>query len=529
MTLKQYFWPLPLVLAITFILMSGGGIFGQDKPSLLAPEKRKWYLNYEEALELIKSGEYIQAARYLETAISQKPKPSKSTRFYGSIRRSYLPYFYLGVAYLKSGKLEQARYNFDKSKSFGEINDLDESRQLPGYLSEIQQKLAEQRQPSKPRTDPAFEKASALFADGKYAEAKPLLQKIDKDSPFADQAKDMLKRIQAREDLQNEVDRLAHQADQAFSQGRWTDAQQAYQQIYKKKPDYPGLLDKIARVDKAVRLSQELADARAKVATDPAEAEDILDRIRGENPDFPGLGDVARQVTAEKRRREQADRRASLARYLKDGESAFTAGNLEKARRSFNDALNLEPTADQKSRIQDYLGRIDTRLRQRNQIQSLLTQAREAMKRGDPAAARKALGDVLTLDANNSQAREYMTILEKSGGEDSSRMAEKLLKEGLRKYFLGNYPEAVATLKNYLGLSDEHGDLARFFLGAAQVSEFYTTRDSSPQLADNGLQNLLAVKRSGRFTLSDRLKALVSPRIIKVYEEEALDKEKIIW
>ncbi len=74
---------------------------------------RKWYLNYLDGVEQIKNGNYQKGIDFLEIAIAQKGKPDPNTKFYGVMRGSYIPYFYLGVAYHNMGQYELAKHNFE--------------------------------------------------------------------------------------------------------------------------------------------------------------------------------------------------------------------------------------------------------------------------------------------------------------------------------------------------------------------------------------------------------------------------------
>ena len=116
-------------------------ILGQD--DVMAPKDRQWYLNYTEALDLIKSGEFDRAALYLETAITQKPNPKKNTKFYGNIRRPYLPHFYLGKAYFNLGKFELAKASLQKSRQFAQAASLDEGPELDRLLGQVDVRIAE--------------------------------------------------------------------------------------------------------------------------------------------------------------------------------------------------------------------------------------------------------------------------------------------------------------------------------------------------------------------------------------------------
>ena len=492
-----------------------------------AQQDRKWYLNYIDGMELIKKGDYAQAIQMLEYAIAQKGKPEKSTKFYGVMRGSYIPYYWLGVSYYRMGRWDRAQYHFEKEKSFGEINELPEGAELDRMLAEVNQKLAQGPGTTKPGGEtPAetpgqkdYEQALKLYTDGKLDEARPLLDKVRVGGgPYAADAGKLLQKIQAAQSTDQQVQALARAAEEAGRKGEWQKALDNYQEIYKLKPDFPGLLDKIQLCRDNVAWSEQLARARNLAATDPAEAEQILDQIRKAAPNFPGLEAVARQAADAKRRKEQADRGAALAGYLADGRSAFEQGNYERARRNFQDAQKLLPSSQQMAEIQSYLSRIDQQLEQSRQVGGLLARGKQAIAAGRKEEAQQVLQELLALQPNHAEARTLLNLLQAGGGAAGGDFYRNLLKTGIKDFFLGNYDQAAATLKNYLSFSQEKAGLARFFLGAALVSRYYLDRYQSPETLKEGRKNLQKARGDKTFQLPPNLRPLLSPKILQLFE-----------
>lgn len=493
----------------------------------IAQQDRKWYLNYIDGMELIKKGDYAQAIQMLEYAIAQKGKPEKSTKFYGVMRGSYIPYYWLGVAYYRMGRWDRAQYHFEKEKSFGEINGLPEGPELDRMLAEVNQKLAQGAGTTKPGGEtPAetpgqkdYDQALKLYTDGKLDEARPLLDKVRAGGgPYAADAGKLLQKIQAAQNLGQQVQDLARTADDAVKKGEWQAALDRYQEIYKLKPDYPGLLDKIQLCRDNALYAEKLAKARGLVASDPNEADQILAEIRKGAPNFPGLDAVAQQVADAKRRREQANRGAALAGYLEDGRSAFQQGNYERARRSFQDAQKLSPSAQQMAEIQSYLSRIDDQLEQSRRAGALLTRGKQAIAAGRKEEAQQALQELLALQPNHAEARTLLNLLQAGGGAAGGDFYRNLLRTGIKDFFLGNYDQAAATLKNYLSFTQEKAGLARFFLGAALVSRYYLDRYQSPDTLREGRKNLQDARGDKSFQLPANLRPLVSPKILQLFE-----------
>ena len=253
-------------------------------------------------------------------------------------------------------------------------------------------------------------------------------------------------------------------------------------------------------------------------ASDPNEADQILEEIRKDAPNFPGLEAVARQVADAKRRKEQADRGAALAGYLADGRSAFQQGNYERARRSFQDAQKLAPSSQQMAEIQSYLSRIDQQLEQSRQAGALLARGKQAIAAGRKEEAQQALQELLALQPNHAEARTLLNLLQAGGGAAGGDFYRSLLKAGIKDFFLGKYGEAAATLRNYLSFSQEKAALARFFLGASLVSRYYLDRYQSPEILKEGRKNLQDARGDKSFQLPASLRPLVSPKILQLFE-----------
>ncbi|MBN2433497.1 MAG: tetratricopeptide repeat protein [Acidobacteria bacterium] len=522
-----------LLILLVVVFPAAGAVLQaqEEKPAVMADKERKWYLNYQDALDFIKEGRYQEAAQFLETTISQRTEPKSSIRMYGNIRRPYIPYFYLGVAQFHLGKYELAENNFRKSKQFGESLKLDEGKEIGGYLQQCATRIAELKEQGQPSVDPDYERALDLFTEEKYAQAKPLLEKVQgQGGPFAGKAADLLVKIAAFEaeqarvrQLQQEIDDLARRAQAAFAEGNFEQARDLYQEISRKKPDYPDVFPNLQKAENAVEMSRELGTARRLAKTQPSEAEELVEGIRQKNPQFPGLAEVAQLITQEKRKKELADKRAAIVQYMGEGMAAFQEGQWARAKRRFEDALGLGPTSDETREIRDFLTQIDEKLARESRIRDLLTQGRRDLQNDRRDEARVAFEQVLALEPGHGEARQFLTLLDRMSGADLTEEAVRMLKEGIRHFLLGQYPEAEASLNQYLAFATEKESLARFFLGAAQVSQYFIVQMQDQQLLRKGHDNLRQARSASGFLLTDRLRSLLSPRILEIYEKDHLD------
>jgi tetratricopeptide (TPR) repeat protein len=81
-----------------------------------------WYDEYEAGLAAAKSGQWSVVIQKMTAAIKGNPKENDKAREYGTIFINYHPYYYRAVAYLNTGKYEQAVSDLEQSSGPGEEN-----------------------------------------------------------------------------------------------------------------------------------------------------------------------------------------------------------------------------------------------------------------------------------------------------------------------------------------------------------------------------------------------------------------------
>ena len=81
-----------------------------------------WYDDYDAGLNAARKGQWSTVIAKMSAAIAANPKENDKARTYGAIFISYHPYYYRGVAYLNTGKYEQAISDFEKTSGPGEVN-----------------------------------------------------------------------------------------------------------------------------------------------------------------------------------------------------------------------------------------------------------------------------------------------------------------------------------------------------------------------------------------------------------------------
>jgi len=81
-----------------------------------------WYDDYDAGTAAANKGQWSVVIQKMTAAINGHPKESDHERTYGAIFINYHPYYYRGVAYLNTGKYEQAISDFEKTSGPGEVN-----------------------------------------------------------------------------------------------------------------------------------------------------------------------------------------------------------------------------------------------------------------------------------------------------------------------------------------------------------------------------------------------------------------------
>lgn len=81
-----------------------------------------WYDDYDAGITAAKKGQWQTVIQKMSGAIAGNARENNNARTYGAIFINYHPYYYRGVAYLNTGKLEQAIADFEKTQGPGEAD-----------------------------------------------------------------------------------------------------------------------------------------------------------------------------------------------------------------------------------------------------------------------------------------------------------------------------------------------------------------------------------------------------------------------
>lgn len=83
---------------------------------------QSWYDNYDAGLDAARRGDWQTVVQKMNAAIKENPKEDNRAREYGTIFINYHPYYYRAVAYLNTGKYQEAISDLEKTMGPGEEN-----------------------------------------------------------------------------------------------------------------------------------------------------------------------------------------------------------------------------------------------------------------------------------------------------------------------------------------------------------------------------------------------------------------------
>lgn len=90
--------------------------------SIATSASAQWYNSYEEGVAAARAGNWQVVVQKMSEAIAKMPNENNRARTYGTQFINYHPYYYRGVAYLNTGKYEQAIDDLDRALGIGEEN-----------------------------------------------------------------------------------------------------------------------------------------------------------------------------------------------------------------------------------------------------------------------------------------------------------------------------------------------------------------------------------------------------------------------
>jgi tetratricopeptide (TPR) repeat protein len=109
-----------------------------------------WYDDYDDGLKAARNGQWSAVIQKMTAAIKGNSKENDKARTYGAIFINYHPYYYRGIAYMNTGKYEQAIADLEQASGPGEEN----LGSIETLMSRAKGKLAQSSTPPAPEPQP---------------------------------------------------------------------------------------------------------------------------------------------------------------------------------------------------------------------------------------------------------------------------------------------------------------------------------------------------------------------------------------
>jgi len=115
----------------------------------LCAAAEEWFEAYDEAMNDIKTQNWLLAETRLNAAIRQHPEQGRKVRAYGARYMRYFPEYYLGVVYFHTAKYQNALERFLSVQNKGLISETDgEFKEMTNLTQQAMVKLSPQIKPS---------------------------------------------------------------------------------------------------------------------------------------------------------------------------------------------------------------------------------------------------------------------------------------------------------------------------------------------------------------------------------------------
>ncbi len=344
---------------------------------------REWYDHYLEARDqLIPAGRHAEAIRELQAAIRIKPASAVNEQTYGLQFIDYLPYYHIGLCYLRTGDLNSATRFFNIEEARGAIKRTTAYRELLKLQGEVdtqlRQRLAEK---ARAEVEKALKDAGELQRARKFDEALARLANAQAAATNLDPA------------TQQRV--LDAKASVLAAQKASAEAAQRDRRVEQALVEAKRLLDEERAAEAIVRFDEVLA-------LDPRNAQAV-----------EGKHDAQERILARQSRERLAER-------FTEGKRLFDAGRYQQALEPLTEAATDPGNVAAVSLLAQARELVE-RVRQQKElaarIDSLMADAEKLLEANRYSEAWVKLEAVLARDGANVKARERLAFAQRMTGE----------------------------------------------------------------------------------------------------------------
>jgi tetratricopeptide (TPR) repeat protein len=506
---------------------------------LASAQNSRWADPYRNGVKAFEAGRCGEAVPLLERAVSVDPKAQSNKLIEGVFRTDYFPYYYLALCYVDLQQWDKASQNLDKARPT-----LTRQQQVKFTEAETKIKTAlnvPKADPRKAAFDAAVAQAEGALASKQYAQALRQLDQI-RGGYAAEYASAGLsaKRDEAARALSTQ---LYDEGRAAAQSARYAEArakfQQADQTLPNQKPIVDALADLRRRDEEYQRLkSAAIADQNAKSYDS---ARDKLEQARTQQAELfqsDNLGARLTEVTA----LAIAARRGGTPSSTTTGAGAASGAVSVAGGRGTTTPPAVDPKIAESQRLarsaRDYVaqgkyaeadaayasalaadpknGEAAEAIAKGRKFRELRDRGRELSRSKNTAAARQALAEARTLDADRF-AREGLASLLTPVWPPAPDPARAALQQGLAALFSGRPQESIAIFEPAVARASASAPL-HAYLGVAYAMQALSTpnADDRSRLQARAVEQFREAKAAqADYQLSARV---VSPSIVSMYE-----------
>jgi tetratricopeptide (TPR) repeat protein len=477
----------------------------------LVAQDRRWADLYRQGRDAVRSGRNEDGIRLLEQAVKIEPQQQRE-RFVGpNDKTEYFPYYYLGLAYLRTKNFERSAEAFRTSRA---------CKCLPGDLAKLQDnwetQLAKERAtvaPVDPGLTARLNDLDAAMQAGRFNEALSILEAIRSTNP-AEYTKRGLdkRRAEAERGL---ASRLVQEGQQLMGAGELVAAARRFQDAEARSPGtgQPGLTE--VRQRQTTAYSRHRQSAEQEFAAGRIEA--ALEQLKQAEAIYPEqyASDAMAARAEEWRRAMQKNLAAEKSRVLLDRARAAAAANrYTEAAGLYKTVLSTEENAEAKEWLDAH-----------TRFVALRDRARAQHKNGQLELARQALDDARRQDEARFKFEGLEELLasidEKLGAMPEEHAAP--LRAAVVAILRGEASRAREVLEpiaaNGEALDPRVRAHALAFLGVAYADLSLASRDEAERSslrskAVEQFRALLALQPEYQLRES-----LISPRVREIFDE----------
>jgi len=441
----------------------------------------KWYVNYEKGQDAVKQEKWADAVNYLNQAIAKKANPKRNAKTYGLHFIDYFPYLYRGIAYYHLNKFDLAEADLLHSRSSGEVKkaskDKSALKNLDTYLKLIQQKkqLATKKA-RKADLDAALKKATALFDQKRYAQAKSAFEKILTKQPDSHLARESLNQIDA--ELNRQAAAKADAERQVQIQSAFEDGVRFYNQ-------------------KRFHLAEQKFNTVLGLDNQHKEARQYLQKIEEKKRLF-----------------------AKIAQDLIVAKKQFDTGKKKRARKLFRSILTRDAENKDALKYLELIGKVDdveppdALLADKTVDKDRLRQSDDLFKQGVVSFSSGALNSAKRLFEKykikypaDKRADQYLSKINRTQNQ---------IKQGVAAFFEGETDKSLKMLSAAENVTKTTPDLYAF-LGCAYATQYLLNGSRDRALLDSARRQFTKLKElDANYKFDSKY---FSPRIVRIFQK----------